>query len=505
MLWECKRLPPPPSPLSRRLEDNDYEPDPNSESDDIIFFPAGIPGKMQLRNQWYLSRRARPVVPSPNGTPLPDQPNKAKQKFLLYSLYMRPWTLHRGWASTQVPHITDLDVIPSSSAPTTQEVPRDHELSWRWYIRGHVVSRHAQRLIVQFMAACCGRSTNRDADDEEDETRNVTRMDVPDNDVSLQKIHQIIDGMSKEEEPQVTKRKGRSVKEFPDDAVEDETPADPEASSLIKKALVATGKLWRRQDRTLDAWQNADIRHSSLDDRTLRALNDKAQAQTKKKTRKKKRKTYQEQAYSTWTEQKCTDWWKKVKESDEPPTPEHETFLRCVETRCLQEKKELEALEQQQHRKMSSGKARQRKCTKKTAQKRTSLSEPLRTCLLGLPGAGKSTCIKYLRSYFQEALGWEDGIEFQFLASQNTMASLITGQTLHRWSTIPVNASKAGEKKIGKGAEGDIDALFLKAQGMRWLIIDETSTASLTVLSLLDSYLRSACSRHPYARQERRK
>ena len=31
--------------------------------------------------------------------------------------------------------------------------------SWRWYVRGHVVSQHAKRIIIQFMAACCGKST----------------------------------------------------------------------------------------------------------------------------------------------------------------------------------------------------------------------------------------------------------------------------------------------------------------------------------------------------------
>ena len=38
---------------------------------------------------------------------------------------------------------------------------------------------------------------------------------------------------------------------------------------------------------------------------------------------------------------------------------------------------------------------------------------------------------------------------------------------------------------------------------MRWLIIDEASTVSLKMLDLLDSYLRRACSRHPFAREGR--
>jgi hypothetical protein len=34
--------------------------------------------------------------------------------------------------------------------------------AWRWYLRGNIVSWHAARLITQFMAACCGRSTTRE-------------------------------------------------------------------------------------------------------------------------------------------------------------------------------------------------------------------------------------------------------------------------------------------------------------------------------------------------------
>ena len=455
------------------------------------------------------------MIPAPSNTPLPDQSRNLSKKFLLYSLYMRPWTLHPEWACTQVPHITDLDVFPHSQAfdaeilqsPTHTaniDVPnRSYELSWRWYIRGHVVSRHAQRLIVQFMAACCGRSNGDDGQNEEQEAREMSKANVPDNDFSLQRVHHILDSMAQEEQQKVSKRRSQVSKEFPEDNPEEEMPADPVASDLVKEALVATGKLWPREIGEAGVWQDADKRHSSFDAKTLTALGIKAKAPVKKKSRKKKRQVYQEKAYSSWNEEKCTEWWAKLRASDEPPTEEQERFLRCVETRCLQERKELQALERQQHSEMIANKAQQRKHKKKKVQKKMQLSEPLRACLLGLPGAGKSTCIKHLRSFFQDALGWEDGVEFQFLASQNTMASLIGGQTLHHWSTIPVNAQTAREKKLGKGAEGDIDALFLKVQGMRWIIIDEASTASLTILDLIDSYLRRACSRQPFARQGR--
>eukprot|EP00973_Karenia_brevis_P004671 641310-Karenia_brevis.AAC.1 len=36
--------------------------------------------------------------------------------------------------------------------------------------------------------------------------------------------------------------------------------------------------------------------------------------------------------------------------------------------------------------------------------------------------------------------------------------------------------------------------------GMRWIVIDEISTVSPTLLGLLEAYLRRACRRHPYAK-----
>ena len=119
--------------------------------------------------------------------------------------------------------------------------------------------------------------------------------------------------------------------------------------------------------------------------------------------------------------------------------------------------------------------------------------DPLLCCLLGLPGAGKSSCIKLVRRFFEECLKWEDGVQFQFLAWQNTMAALIGGATIHGWGGIPVNATDAGDKINAKGADGDVDKLFLKALGIRWVFLDELSTASPYLLRLLDAYMRRAC------------
>ena len=68
-----------------------------------------------------------------------------------------------------------------------------------------------------------------------------------------------------------------------------------------------------------------------------------------------------------------------------------------------------------------------------------------------------------------------------------------------------MNATDAGDKINAKGADGDVDKLFLKALGIRWVFLDELITASPYLLGLLDAYMRRACCRHQYAKVRRRR
>ena len=111
-------------------------------------------------------------------------------------MYLRPWVLEWQDATVAVPHITDLTVLyarhlcagtrladtaktpgrlcVSTGCADTAKTPlvlrrvtqkqttgvgRSFALSWRVYIRGHIVSNHSKRIIAQFMVACCGKST----------------------------------------------------------------------------------------------------------------------------------------------------------------------------------------------------------------------------------------------------------------------------------------------------------------------------------------------------------
>ncbi len=205
--------------------------------------------------------------------------------------------------------------------------------------------------------------------------------------------------------------------------------------------------------------------------------------------------------YIRWHQEKTEDWWTSIRDGAECPTAEQEAFLQCVVGRCAQEQKELQALQAKKHKKLQQQSRQRKQKGKAPKSQKTDLTEPERICLFGIPGSGKSTCIKHLRSFFTEALGWTEGTDFQLLASQNIMAALIGGETIHSWGGILVNRTKALEKTHTKASEGDVNALFEKILSCRWIIIDETSTASLSLLGMLDSYLRRAAQgQSPYAR-----
>ena len=135
-----------------------------------------------------------------------------------------------------------------------------------------------------------------------------------------------------------------------------------------------------------------------------------------------------------------------------------------------------------------------------STKKRCVYTEPLRPGLFGLPGAGKSECIRWTRRFFEECLGWTDGVQFQMLAPQHTMAALIGGRTVHGWGKIPINATAAADQGKKAGST-DIDDLFLKVLSVRWLLIDEISVLAALVFGILNNYLQRACNRQPYAKR----
>ena len=93
--------------------------------------------------------------------------------------------------------------------------------------------------------------------------------------------------------------------------------------------------------------------------------------------------------------------------------------------------------------------------------------------LEGLPGAGKSQVIKWVRRLFEEVLGWQHGREFICIASMNTMAALIGGMTIHSFGEVPIGDEQKNVKAMHRRDKPDVNSMFLKCESLRWLLLDE--------------------------------
>jgi len=74
------------------------------------------------------------------------------------------------------------------------------------------------------------------------------------------------------------------------------------------------------------------------------------------------------------------------------------------------------------------------------------MGEPLRWCMHGGPGTGKSHVLCILRKeLFEDLMQWTIGVHFQITAFQAVMAQLLGGDTIHHACGIP--AFKRGDEK----------------------------------------------------------
>ena len=96
--------------------------------------------------------------------------------------------------------------------------------------------------------------------------------------------------------------------------------------------------------------------------------------------------------------------------------------------------------------------------------------EPLRWCVHGGPGTGKSKhVIAFVKELFEQALHWDMGVHFQMVVFQAVMADLLGGDTIHHALGIPVRKhNDSNDDKIQKQLD-----VAMRVLQWRWLIIDE--------------------------------
>ena len=191
-----------------------------------------------------MQRRFRPMVPAPASCPMPDKQRYAEKRDRLFLLYLQPWVLEKAWALPGVvPHLSDLNEVRDDTEP---DVIRYHSYSeaWKKYISQNIVSRHAHRIIIQFMAACCSKSKT--AEPQEPEVEPSANEPCPPSDLLLDQVHNLIDALGKLT-PRVVKVK--AMGQAPDEdkeAGEDVEGEDPKISLQMSNALHTVNDLWQR-------------------------------------------------------------------------------------------------------------------------------------------------------------------------------------------------------------------------------------------------------------------
>ena len=121
---------------------------------------------------------------------------------------------------------------------------RSYSVAWSWYVRGHVVSFNAERLIVQFLAASCGKSKADKAGQSDPEGERAPVRELPGNDLALERVHDILDEMSR-----AKVCAAKAAKSAEDEDPEDEAAAETKAvqqSHQVADSMQITASLWAR-------------------------------------------------------------------------------------------------------------------------------------------------------------------------------------------------------------------------------------------------------------------
>ena len=421
----------------------------------ILQYPQEPQEAAELRKKFVLGRRVRPMVPSPSHTPMPDRvpetpevpERRAEQQCRLYSVYMRAWTKIHSYASDHVPHLSKLDVLPPRCRQWQKSVSvRSFASTWSWYLRGNIVSTHQKRLIVAFMSLNCGKSTQDNYLDDPAPDSGASRQPYElKNEFCVTTVHGLVKKMSA----------GAQAKG------EDSADASTSMASALRIGEAFWGLGSISSNRTV--LSPSCVLKSSARKQTTADVRQGGVGSVKAKAR--------VNPYVGFSIKKRQAWFRKLldpKLTEEVPNEKQQEFICAVINRC-----EEEAMDYKR------GTKKQR-------------SEPQNMALLAPPGTGKTFCIKLACQYFKEVFDWSPGVEFQCAASQNRMSGRIGGNTLHSWGEVPIDVTAAAtqDKKKSKKTQGSM--MYNKCISLRWLIIDEVSTASLHVLGTLEKNLSKA-------------
>ena len=343
-----------------------------------------------LRHRFVMVRVAEARVPMPKKTPFPSKGTPPEDRGRMLCLYFRPWTLLREFAIAHVPHIVDLDISISGKLASkkrlsgkqkwTEPAPleRSYAHAWEDYRRHHVVSKHAAGTIKSFLLAQMHVSAEVDAEDETTGDKEKIVREVVATDWAS--VDRICDLMNVEPA-------ARSCKKT-------------KHGEAVDRAKTLTCNIWTQaeEDGEADLRQVVN-RDGSIHPSSLQPVTGKSEdAHVEKPRRKKDARLF----YDGSLRDKATAWMehlfsaglhKDIRKPKPKPNAKQQACIRTIVGRCVQESEE-ELLQDVKFR-----------------------SEPLSLLIHGVPGAGKSEVLYWLRDFFEEICLWEHGVQFVYLVS----------------------------------------------------------------------------------------
>ena len=427
----------------------DFEKAQKGITSDVVVFPT-TPETLSFSSVCALRRRRTPVVPRPTFCKLPRADTGVEERGRLFNVYLRPWVLVREWATSHVPHISDLSLLVSDvvsaaeqrqrrvrgkTTPSVVEHTRSHEKAWLDYRSAHVVSQHARDVIRGFEAATQAKMF--EEEDDMEQAQNSKAAAGPADTSWVDGVHM---------EAILAWQEGNQK--------------DMGWGKRAGAAAVASSKFWEQGQMK---WKARGERDGEVESDV--SVTEVVQGEKQAKAAGNCKKT--NLLYEGLSEAKAKEWLKKLEREPEKPTAEQLSFLSVVVERCLVEQREELGNEDKQ-------------------------SEPVRMLLHGVPGAGKSRCIHWLRRFFEDICKFTHGVEFAFACPFNTQAALIGGLTLHTFGHVKIKQRKLGAMDALKDMEHNVNKHFVEFGRLRWLLIDECSGAGLEVLAAINRQLLTA-------------
>jgi len=114
---------------------------------------------------------------------------------------------------------------------------------------------------------------------------------------------------------------------------------------------------------------------------------------------------------------------------------------------------------------------------------------PVYLLIHGLPGAGKSQILLWLRQYFEEVWSYRHGDEFVFVAGQNSMSDNIGGYTMHSFFGLAFK-DKRGMTINSAEHDRNWSVKLTKMSLLRYIFIDEVEAVSAEILGKVEEETR---------------